>query len=64
MNEETEIIRALGRLEAKVDSLMLFQADIQHRVGSLERAWSKVLGAAAVVAALSSYIMTKIGVKP
>jgi len=69
METDNQILVALGRLEGKVDALITRQAlhdeDIQRldtRLRQLEQGRSWLLGAAAVVGAIASFIATKLGV--
>ena len=69
MEPNDQILVALGRLEGKVDALMTRQAlhdeDIQRldvRLRQLEQGRSWLLGAAAVVGAIASFVATKLGV--
>jgi hypothetical protein len=56
MANDLEVQRALGRIEAKVDILLVEQA-LQHKdIDSLKRWRAWVLGAAASVAMLVSYL--------
>tara|TARA_R100001224_G_C4026230_1_gene151082 strand:- start:2106 stop:2318 length:213 start_codon:yes stop_codon:yes gene_type:complete len=63
MEPSNEILLALGRLEGKVDSLVARQKVVddeldkhESRLRSLEQGKSWMLGAAAVVGALVSYL--------
>jgi hypothetical protein len=69
MESNDQILVALGRLEGKVDALMTRQAlhdeDIQRhdvRLRQLEQGRSWLLGAAAVIGAIASFVATKLGV--
>jgi len=69
MESNDQILVALGRLEGKVDALMTRQAlhdeDIQRhdvRLRQLEQGRSWLLGAAAVIGALVSFVASKLGV--
>jgi hypothetical protein len=59
----SELQRAVGRIEAKVDSLLSYREDTERRLTALERAWQRVLGAAAVVSVVASYLMSKMSGK-
>lgn len=55
MSDLNDVMHALGRLEAKVDTLMPLHA----RVGALEKAWAKVTGIALVLSLLASLLVQK-----
>ena len=68
MNEE--VLIALGRLEGKVDSLITRQALVDEELGrqearirKLEQSKSLVIGAAAVVGAIASFLTKFINVE-
>ena len=68
MNEE--LLLALGRLEGKVDSLIATQRaqddTLGHhdkRIRNLENSRSIMLGGAAVIGALSSYLLKMVGIE-
>ena len=68
MESDNQILVALGRLEGKVDALISRQAvhdeELQRhdvRLRNLEQGRSWLLGAAAVIGAVASFISTKIG---
>ena len=69
METDNQILVALGRLEGKVDALISRQAvhdeELQthdERLRDLEQGRSCILGAAAVIGAVASFIATKLGV--
>ncbi len=69
METDNQILVALGRLEGKVDALISRQAvhdeELQRhdvRLRDLEQGRSWILGAAAVIGAVASFIATKLGV--
>lgn len=55
-NENAEIMRALGRIEGKLETL----SDIPKRTRALERGQSWFLGAAATVSAVITFFGGKI----
>tara|TARA_R100000742_G_C4198512_1_gene28352 strand:- start:175 stop:384 length:210 start_codon:yes stop_codon:yes gene_type:complete len=69
MESDNQILIALGRLEGKVDALIARQAihdeELQRhdvRLRQLEQGRSWLLGAAAVIGAVASFIASKLGV--
>ena len=69
MESNDQILVALGRLEGKVDALISRQAvhdeELQRhdvRLRQLEQGRSWLLGAAAVLGGLASFVATKLGV--
>ena len=68
MDPDNDILIALGRLEGKVDSLIARQAvhdeELRRhdaRIRELEQGKSWLLGVAAVIGAVASFITSKIG---
>ena len=69
MENDNQILLALGRLEGKVDAMLTRQKyhdeELERqdqRLRKLEQGRSWILGAAAVVGAICSFIATKLGV--
>lgn len=69
MTTQDDLLLALGRLEGKVDALIATQRSqddtLNHhdkRIRTLENSRSLMLGAAAVIGALSSYFLRILGI--
>ena len=69
VNDNNNLMLALGRLEGKVDSLISVQRSqdqsiglLEKRLRALESSRSWLLGAAGVLGAMSSQLMNWIGV--
>ena len=69
MTTQDDLLLALGRLEGKVDSLIAAQNNHSDALGrhdkrirTLENSRSLMLGAAAVIGALSSYFLRILGI--
>ena len=68
MAASDDLLLAIGRLEGKVDSILATMTHhgeelerLDHRLRKLEQSKSWMLGAAAVIGALSSYFLNLFG---
>ena len=71
MTASDDLLLAIGRLEGKVDSILATMnrhgeelERLDHRLRKLEQSKSWMLGAAAVVGAVSSYFLRLFGDQP
>ena len=71
MSTQDDLLLAIGRLEGKVDSVLATMnrhgeelERLDHRIRRLEQSKSWILGAAAVVGAISSFFLNNFGVQP
>ena len=70
MSTQDDLLLAIGRLEGKVDSVLATMnrhgeelERLDHRIRRLEQSKSWMLGAAAVVGAVSSFFLNTFGVQ-